>query len=43
MDTGDGRKDVWRTATVYDGGKVIHRTTYHSHDSRITGVTLIGR
>jgi vancomycin resistance protein YoaR len=36
-------KDVWRTVTVYEGGKVIHRTTYYSHYSRITGVTLIGR
>jgi vancomycin resistance protein YoaR len=36
-------KDVWRTVTVYEGGKVIHRTTYYSHYARITGVTLIGR
>jgi hypothetical protein len=35
-------KDVWRTVTVYEGGKVIHRTTY-SHYSRITGVTLVER
>ena len=27
----------------YEGGKIIHQTTYHPHDSRITGVTLIGK
>jgi len=36
-------KDVWRTVTVYEGGKIIHQTTYYSHYSRITGVTLIGK
>ena len=36
-------KDVWRTVTVYQGGKVIHQKTYYSHYSRITGVTLVGR
>ena len=36
-------KDVWRTVTVYQGGKIIHQTTYYSHYSRITGVTLIGK
>jgi vancomycin resistance protein YoaR len=36
-------KDVWRSVTVYQNGKVIHRTTYYSHYSRITGVTLVGR
>ncbi len=36
-------KDVWRTVTVYRGGKVIHQKTYYSHYSRITGVTLVGR
>jgi vancomycin resistance protein YoaR len=36
-------KDVWRTVTVTEGGKVIHRTTYYSHYSTITGLTLIGR
>ncbi|HLO35373.1 MAG TPA: VanW family protein [Candidatus Deferrimicrobium sp.] len=36
-------KDVWRTVTVYENGKVIHKTTYYSHYTRITGVTLIGR
>ncbi|MBA2382072.1 MAG: VanW family protein [Chloroflexi bacterium] len=35
--------DVWRTVTVYQGGKVIHKTTYYSHYARITGVTMIGR
>jgi vancomycin resistance protein YoaR len=35
--------DVWRTVTVYEGGKVIHKTTYYSHYARITGVTLVGR
>jgi len=36
-------KDVWRTVTVYENGKIIHQTTYYSHYSRITGVTLIGK
>jgi vancomycin resistance protein YoaR len=36
-------KDVWRTVTVYQGGKIIHQTTYYSHYSRVTGVTLIGK
>jgi hypothetical protein len=36
-------KDVWRTVTVYQNGKVIHSTTYYSHYSRVTGLTLIGR
>jgi vancomycin resistance protein YoaR len=37
-------KDVWRTVTVKDAnGKVIHQTTYYSHYSRITGLTLIGK
>ncbi len=37
-------KDVWVTRTVTDRatGKVIHRETYYSHYSRITGVVLIG-
>ncbi len=35
-------KDVWRTVTVYQNGKVIHQYTYYSHYARITGVTLIG-
>jgi vancomycin resistance protein YoaR len=35
-------KDVWRTVTVYENGKVLHRTTYYSHYSRITGVVLVG-
>ncbi len=36
-------KDVWRTVTVYENGKIIHQTTYYSHYSRVTGVTLIGK
>ncbi|HET7701777.1 MAG TPA: VanW family protein [Candidatus Limnocylindrales bacterium] len=36
-------KDVWRTVTVYQGGKIIHQTTYYSHYARITGVTLVGK
>jgi vancomycin resistance protein YoaR len=36
-------KDVWRTVTVTENGKVIHRTTYYSHYARITGVVLVGR
>jgi hypothetical protein len=36
-------KDVWRTVTVYQGGKVIHRTTYYSHYSRVDGLTLVGQ
>jgi G5 domain len=36
-------KDVWRTVTVYENGKVIHQTTYYSHYSRVTGVVLVGR
>ncbi|MEO5939951.1 MAG: VanW family protein, partial [Candidatus Limnocylindrales bacterium] len=35
--------DVWRTVTVFENGKVLHKRTYYSHYSRITGVTLIGR
>jgi vancomycin resistance protein YoaR len=36
-------KDVWRTVTVYQNGKIIHQTTYYSHYSRVTGVVLVGR
>ncbi|HET9522317.1 MAG TPA: VanW family protein, partial [Candidatus Limnocylindrales bacterium] len=36
-------KDVWRTVTVYQGGKVIRKTTYYSHYATITGITLVGR
>ncbi|HET7026827.1 MAG TPA: VanW family protein, partial [Candidatus Limnocylindrales bacterium] len=36
-------KDVWRTVTVYQNGAVIHRYTYYSHYSRITGVVQIGK
>jgi vancomycin resistance protein YoaR len=35
-------KDVWRTVTVRENGKVIRRTTYYSHYSVVTGVVLIG-
>jgi vancomycin resistance protein YoaR len=35
-------KDVWRTVTVYERGKVLRRTTYYSHYSVITGVVLVG-
>jgi vancomycin resistance protein YoaR len=36
-------RDVWRTVTVYERGKIISRITYYSHYSRIDGLTLIGR
>jgi vancomycin resistance protein YoaR len=36
-------KDVWRTVTVYEGGKVLRRTTYYSHYATITGITLVGK
>ena len=35
-------KDVWRTITVKENGKVIRRTTYYSHCSVVTGIVLIG-
>jgi hypothetical protein len=35
-------KDVWRTVSVYQDGRLIRRHTYYSHYSRITGVVLIG-
>jgi vancomycin resistance protein YoaR len=35
-------KDVWRTVTVYEDGKVLRRTTYYSHYAVITGITLVG-
>lgn len=35
--------DVWRTVTVYEGGRIIKQTTYYSHYARITGVTLVGK
>jgi hypothetical protein len=34
--------DVWRTVTVREEGKVIRRTTYYSHYSAVTGITLVG-
>jgi vancomycin resistance protein YoaR len=36
-------KNVWRTVTVKENGKIIQQTTYYSHYTRITGLTLIGR
>jgi vancomycin resistance protein YoaR len=36
-------KDVWRTVTVYENGKIIHQKTYYSHYSRITGIVLVGK
>jgi len=36
-------KDVWRTVSVYEKGKLIRRVTYYSHYARITGITLVGR
>jgi vancomycin resistance protein YoaR len=38
----DGR-DIWRTVSVYEGGKLLRQNTYYSHYSTITGVTLIGK
>lgn len=35
-------KDVWRTVSVYQDGKLIRQRTYFSHYSRITGVVLVG-
>ena len=36
-------RDVWRTVTVYQGNQIIYQTTYYSHYSRVTGVTLVGK
>jgi hypothetical protein len=36
-------KDVWRTVSVYQKGKLLRRVTYYSHYARITGITLVGR
>jgi vancomycin resistance protein YoaR len=36
-------KNVWRTVTVTENGKIIQQTTYYSHYATITGLTLIGR
>jgi vancomycin resistance protein YoaR len=36
-------KDVWRTVSVYQNGKLLRRHTYYSHYSRITGVVLVGK
>ena len=36
-------KDVWRTVIVRDAaGNVLHRTTYYSHYSRVTGILQVG-
>jgi len=35
-------KDVWRTVTVRENGKVIQRTTYYSHYSVVNGILLVG-
>ena len=35
-------KDVWRTVSVYQDGKLLRQHTYYSHYSRITGVVLVG-
>jgi vancomycin resistance protein YoaR len=35
-------KDVWRTISVYQDGKLIRQHTYYSHYSRVTGVVLVG-
>jgi vancomycin resistance protein YoaR len=35
-------RDVWRTVTVRDHGKIINQRTYYSHYSRITGIILVG-
>jgi vancomycin resistance protein YoaR len=37
-------KQVWRTVTVTDrNGNLLHRKTYYSNYSRVTGVVLVGR
>lgn len=36
-------KDVWRTVTVYENGKILRQTTYYSHYSRVTGIVLVGK
>ncbi|HEY7524657.1 MAG TPA: VanW family protein [Candidatus Limnocylindrales bacterium] len=36
-------KQVWRTVTVYENGKMLRRVTYYSNYARITGITLVGR
>jgi vancomycin resistance protein YoaR len=33
---------VWVTRTVRKGGKVIHRETFYSNYSRVTGIVLVG-
>jgi len=34
--------DVWRTVTVYEGGKVLRGKTYYSHYATITGILQVG-
>ena len=36
-------RDIWRTVTVKENGRIIHQKTYYSHYATITGVTLVGR
>ena len=37
-------KQVWRTVTVRDkSGALLHRKTYYSNYSRVTGIVLVGR
>jgi vancomycin resistance protein YoaR len=42
IETPTDGKDVWRTVTVYENGKVLRKMTYYSHYARITGVVLVG-
>jgi vancomycin resistance protein YoaR len=35
-------KDVWRTVSVYQSGKLLSRKTYYSHYYAVTGIVLIG-
>lgn len=36
-------KDVWRTVSVYQDGKLLRRTTYFSRYAVITGILLVGK
>ncbi len=42
IETPTDGKDVWRTVSVYQNGRLIRQHTYYSHYARITGVVLIG-
>jgi vancomycin resistance protein YoaR len=35
-------KDVWRTVSVFEAGRLLRRTTYYSHYATITGILLVG-